>query len=214
MRQHLISSCNYTEVPCEYRNLGCEDKMLRRDAEEHKRESREKHVDLALDVISLLEEHHLALMDGDAVFFKLSDFTSKESNESFISPAFYTSPGGYKKDMVVYVNGDGSGHHTHVSMFLRPLVGVYDSTLAWPFVVAVHIAILYQVTNENHYSQTFEFEANDNVQAGSVLRSLQFISHSHLTSPPIMNTENLKGDAVYCRATVRARHTKPWLMCT
>ena len=102
MRQNLISSCKNTEVPCEYRNLGCEDKMLKRDAEEHKTEGREKHIDLALDVISLREEHHLALMDRDAVIFKLSDFTGKkESNESFISPAFYTNPGGYKMDMVV-----------------------------------------------------------------------------------------------------------------
>ena len=68
MRQHLISSCNYTEVPCEYRNLGCKDKMLKRDAEQHKREGREKHIDLALDVISLREEHHLALMDGTLSF--------------------------------------------------------------------------------------------------------------------------------------------------
>ena len=77
MRQNLISSCKNTEVLCEYRNLGCEDKMLKRDAEEHKTEGREKHVDLALDVISLREEHHLALMDRDAVIFKLSDFTGK-----------------------------------------------------------------------------------------------------------------------------------------
>ena len=90
-------------------------------------------------------------------------------------------------DIMVYVNGDGYGHRTHVSVFLRPLVGVYDSSLSRPFVGAVHVAILNQVDNENHYSQTFEFEADDNVQAGV---SLQPAIHLSLSPDKPTNHEH------------------------
>ena len=60
-KQHVGSVCDYTEVACAYESHGCAVKTLRKDAEKHKRETQEKHMELALDTVSSREEQHKTL---------------------------------------------------------------------------------------------------------------------------------------------------------
>ncbi|KAL7980966.1 hypothetical protein Chor_002120, partial [Crotalus horridus] len=53
--------------------------------------------------------------------------------DGFQSPAFYTSRYGYKLCMRIYLNGEGRGRGTHVSLFIVLLKGDYDALLPWPF---------------------------------------------------------------------------------
>ena len=202
MRQHLISSCNYTEVPCEYRNLGCEDKMLRRDAEEHKTEGHEKHVDLALDIISLREEHHLALMDGDAVVFSCLTLQARRSPMRASSLQLFT-PTQEVTRRTSWFTSMVMGQDTAptcpcssdrwwgctTAVLPGPLWGpcVLPYSTRWPTrtTIARRLSLKPMTCTSRQ-----------------CLCNLQFISHSHLTSPPIMNTEYLKGDTVYFSATV------------
>ncbi len=95
-KQH-VSVCEFTEVACAYESLGCGVRMMRKDVEKHKREAREKHLDLALDTVSSREEQHKTLSEGEALVFKLPGYASKkEKDEIFYSTPFYTHPGGYK----------------------------------------------------------------------------------------------------------------------
>uniref|UniRef100_K7FK91 MATH domain-containing protein n=1 Tax=Pelodiscus sinensis TaxID=13735 RepID=K7FK91_PELSI len=54
-------------------------------------------------------------------------------------PALYSPPlslssaYGYKLCLKVYLNGDGSGARTHISLFLVVMKGEYDFQLKWPF---------------------------------------------------------------------------------
>jgi TNF receptor-associated factor 2 len=49
------------------------------------------------------------------------------------SPAFYTSRYGYKMCLRVYLNGDGTGRGTHLSLFFVVMKGPNDALLRWPF---------------------------------------------------------------------------------
>ncbi|KAG1972046.1 TNF receptor-associated factor [Pimephales promelas] len=49
------------------------------------------------------------------------------------SPAFYTARYGFKVCMRLYLNGDGVGKGTHISLFFVIMKGEYDPILSWPF---------------------------------------------------------------------------------
>uniref|UniRef100_A0A8C0GLX5 MATH domain-containing protein n=1 Tax=Chelonoidis abingdonii TaxID=106734 RepID=A0A8C0GLX5_CHEAB len=70
------------------------------------------------------------------------------------SPPFYTSRYGYKLCLKVYLNGDGTGAGTHISLFLVLMRGEYDCWLKWPFHHKVTFTLLDQV-GERHVSSSF-----------------------------------------------------------
>ena len=52
---------------------------------------------------------------------------------SLYSAPFYTSRHGYKVCLRLYMNGNGSGKHTHLSFYVTIMRGEYDAFLQWPF---------------------------------------------------------------------------------
>lgn len=48
-------------------------------------------------------------------------------------PAFYTSKYGYKMCLRIYLNGDGTGRGSHLSLFFVVMRGLSDALLKWPF---------------------------------------------------------------------------------
>ncbi|XP_033095385.1 TNF receptor-associated factor 3-like, partial [Anneissia japonica] len=52
---------------------------------------------------------------------------------SLYSQPFYAGRFGYKMCARIYLNGDGMGKGTHVSMFFVVMKGDYDALLKWPF---------------------------------------------------------------------------------
>ena len=52
---------------------------------------------------------------------------------SIYSPPFYTGRTGYKMCIRAYLNGDGIGENTHLSLFFVIMKGDYDPLLWWPF---------------------------------------------------------------------------------
>ncbi len=63
---------------------------------------------------------------------------------SIYSPFFYTGRYGYKMRLRVYLNGDGIGKGSHISLFFVICKGRYDSLLQWPFKQKVTMTILDQ----------------------------------------------------------------------
>ncbi|XP_054834239.1 TNF receptor-associated factor 1-like [Eublepharis macularius] len=70
------------------------------------------------------------------------------------SPCFYTSRYGYKLRLKLFLNGDGIGTRTHLSLFLVVMKGEYDFQLKWPFQHKVTFTLLDQV-NKHHVSTSF-----------------------------------------------------------
>lgn len=58
--------------------------------------------------------------------------TKDEFPFHFLS-AFYTSKYGYKMCLRIYLNGDGTGRGSHLSLFFVVMRGLSDALLKWPF---------------------------------------------------------------------------------
>jgi len=77
---------------------------------------------------------------------------------SLYSPPFFTSFHGYRMCIRCYLNGDGSGKSTHVSVFFVMMKSEHDDLLPWPFKQKVTISLLNQETpseNSSHITQSF-----------------------------------------------------------
>ena len=74
---------------------------------------------------------------------------------SIYSPPFYTGRNGYKMCVRAYLNGDGQGYTTHLSLFFVIMRGEYDPLLKWPFDYKVSL-ILVDQTHRKHIVNTFK----------------------------------------------------------
>ena len=74
---------------------------------------------------------------------------------SIFSPPFYTGRNGYKMCIRAYLNGDGMGYKTHLSLFFVLMKGEYDPLLKWPFDHKVSL-ILVDQSHRKHIVQTFK----------------------------------------------------------
>ena len=84
---------------------------------------------------------------------------------SIYSPPFYTGRNGYKMCIRAYLNGDGSGEGTHLSIFFVLMKGEYDPLLQWPFDHKVSLVLVDQ-DQKKHLVQTFK----PNLQSNSFQR--------------------------------------------
>ncbi|XP_045417976.1 TNF receptor-associated factor 2 isoform X1 [Lemur catta] len=97
----------------------------------------------------------------DGVFiWKIPDFARKRQEAvagrtpAIFSPAFYTSRYGYKMCLRIYLNGDGTGRGTHLSLFFVVMKGPNDALLRWPFNQKVTLMLLDQ-NNREHVIDAF-----------------------------------------------------------
>ena len=70
-------------------------------------------------------------------------------SHSIYSPPFYSSRSGYKLCARIYLNGDGVGKNSHISLFLVLMRGPYDAILQWPFNLKVTMMLLNQNKREH-----------------------------------------------------------------
>ena len=80
---------------------------------------------------------------------------------SIYSPPFYTGRNGYKMCIRAYLNGDGIGYDTHLSIFFVLMKGEYDPLLKWPFDYKVSL-ILVDQNHRRHIVQTFKPSPSSN----------------------------------------------------
>ncbi|XP_029775832.1 TNF receptor-associated factor 2 isoform X4 [Suricata suricatta] len=105
--------------------------------------------------------HEMEASTFDGVFvWKISDFARKRQEAvagrtpAIFSPAFYTSRYGYKMCLRIYLNGDGTGRGTHLSLFFVVMRGPNDALLRWPFNQKVTLMLLDQ-NNREHVIDAF-----------------------------------------------------------
>ena len=99
------------------------------------------------------------------LIWKISNVSAKiydsfsEPEKSFYSPPFYTSRHGYKMCARIYLNGDGMGKGSHISLFFVIMRGEYDPLLRWPFRQKVTFMLLDQ-NNVEHVIDAFRPDPN------------------------------------------------------
>ena len=105
------------------------------------------------------------------------------STVSLYSQPFYSSYYGYKMCARVYLNGDGTGKGTHLSLFFVLMKGEYDALQIWPFRQKVSLSLLDQSGNRRHITDTFRPDPTSssfrqplgemNIASGSPMFALQ-----------------------------------------
>ena len=74
---------------------------------------------------------------------------------SLYSPPFHTSPHGYRMCIRAYLNGDGSGKGTHISVFFVLMKSEHDNLLSWPFKSPVTFQLLNVSSTGSNVTETF-----------------------------------------------------------
>ena len=207
MKCHL-DDCDYTIIPCKYKNIGCDVELKRKDLPAHEEEDDDKaHLHLALGTVVKLQDK--VDTRKPQIVFKLTEYQKKkDNNERTESPYFYTNPQGYHTCLLAYANGNGNGH---VSVFVKILEGEHDNTLKWPFTGTYFIELLNQLEDKNHYLMSLNITSTHRLSVGSTWGYLQYIPHYELSHNPSNNTQYLKDDTLYFRVTVIPSDHKPWL---
>ena len=116
------------------------------------------------DLEEYVRQQEFSSYDGQ-LLWKISDYARRRNDAvtgqqvSIYSPCFYTSRYGYKMRVCVYLNGNGVGRGTHMSVFFVVMRGQYDALLAWPFREKVTFILLDQ-DNVNHVISAFRPDPN------------------------------------------------------
>jgi len=116
------------------------------------------------DLDDFVRQQEVSSQDGTLVW-KISNFAKRRqdaisgSQTSFYSPCFYTSRYGYKMCARIYLNGDGIGKGTHISIFFVVMRGEYDALNRWPFRQKVTFMLLDQNSVE-HVIDAFRPDPN------------------------------------------------------
>ncbi|XP_072504013.1 TNF receptor-associated factor 5 isoform X2 [Notamacropus eugenii] len=160
-------------------------------------------------------EERFKMLEGTCyngkLIWKVTDYKMKkrEATEgrvvSIFSKPFYTSRCGYRLCARAYLNGDGSGKGTHLSLYFVVMKGEFDSLLQWPFKQRVTMMLLDQSGKKNHITEIFKADPNSssfkrpdgemNIASGCP----RFVAHSTLE-----NTKNtyIKEDTLFMKVVV------------
>nr|XP_046269875.1 TNF receptor-associated factor 3 [Scatophagus argus]XP_046269876.1 TNF receptor-associated factor 3 [Scatophagus argus]XP_046269877.1 TNF receptor-associated factor 3 [Scatophagus argus]XP_046269878.1 TNF receptor-associated factor 3 [Scatophagus argus] len=170
----------------------------------------------------MLSVHDIRLADMDLRFqvletasyngtliWKIRDYKRRKQEAvaaktlSLYSQPFYTGYFGYKMCARVYLNGDGMGKGTHLSLFFVVMRGEYDALLPWPFKQKVTLMLMDQGPSRKHLGDAFKPDPNSssfrrpaaemNIASGCPL----FVSQSILETGSY-----IKDDTIFIKVTV------------
>ncbi|XP_028676130.1 TNF receptor-associated factor 5 isoform X1 [Erpetoichthys calabaricus] len=122
-------------------------------------------LNIHVDQLSLNEERFNCLEStsyNGKFIWKIRDYKKKKKEAaegrivSIFSQPFYTSRCGYKLGARAYLNGDGNGKGTHLSLYIVLMKGEFDSLLPWPFKQMVTLMILDQSGAKSDISDVFK----------------------------------------------------------
>ena len=118
------------------------------------------------------------------------------------SPPFYSSQYGYKMCAKLYLNGDGFGKGSHLSLFFVVMKGDYDALQTWPFQKKITMMLMDQ-GNGDHMIDSF----NSDPQSSSFQRpksDMNIASGSPLFMPrdSLNNRQFIKDDVLFIKILV------------
>lgn len=142
-------------------------------------------------VNEVVESKVMQMKKGRSFMWKIQNFSEqlRQAKEEVIfevlkSDPFYTEGCGYKMQLHLYPNGNGSGENTHMSVFHSVIEGEYDSLLSWPFITAVKFTLIDQqrfFRQNVDYSFTHKVTQRPNEEnSPSSLGTPEFITHEKL----------------------------------
>ena len=148
-----------TTIPIRRYELGTEKGSLEKRLEEQEKSN--QLLKVRISELELQLQASLASTHNGAFLWRIPDVARRKRDAideritSIYSPPFYTGRNGYKMCIRAYLNGDGLGYKTHLSIFFVLMKGEYDPLLKWPFDHKVSL-ILVDQNHRKHIVQTFK----------------------------------------------------------
>jgi len=158
VERHL-ADCERGTEPCPHAEAGCRWKGAKHRLDRHINDNASNHLDLTLAHSKRQAEYILKLKQElerastsytGTLVWKVKDVKAKmeESKDTdgleLVSLPFYTSQCGYKLQASLFLNGNGGGEDSHLSIYIKILPGEFDSILKWPFRHTVSFSLLDQ----------------------------------------------------------------------
>lgn len=159
LEAHLKDKCTSLVACCPFKDAGCRYKGPRYSLDKHLDESTKQHLTLMCGVVAK-QQHQISSLKSalskvslnysGTLIWKISDVAVKiaeaktKDGVELVSPPFYTSQYGYKLQASLFLNGNGAGESTHVSVYIKILPGDYDALLRWPFSHSVSFTLFDQ----------------------------------------------------------------------
>ncbi|XP_022668811.1 TNF receptor-associated factor 4-like isoform X2 [Varroa destructor] len=149
-------------LPCVFKDIGCKFKGSAPALDQHLESSSRSHLALTCQIVSRQQAqisalrsalHNVTLNTTGTMLWKVTDFYAKlgdaRAKEGYevCSPPFMTSAHGYKLQASLFLNGNGSGEGSHLSVYIKILPGEFDSLLRWPFSLTVSFTLIDQPLN-------------------------------------------------------------------
>ncbi|KAH8262622.1 TNF receptor-associated factor 4 [Drosophila bipectinata] len=221
LEAHLRDECQSLAVSCSFKEAGCRFKGPRQMLEAHLESNAAAHLSLMVALssrqgqqIQMLKSavSKLSINYTGTLLWKITDWSAKMAEArgkdglELVSPPFYTSQYGYKLQASMFLNGNGPGENTHVSVYIKVLPGEYDALLKWPFSHSITFTLFEQGAQSGQGGvaesfvpdptwENFQRPSNEPDQLGFGFP--RFISHELLHSRPF-----IKGDTVFLRVKV------------
>ncbi|XP_033924606.1 TNF receptor-associated factor 4 isoform X1 [Melopsittacus undulatus] len=225
---HLKESCSTAMLLCPFKEAGCKHRCPKLAMGRHLEESTKVHLGMVCVLVSRQRQEilelrrdveELSVSSDGTLIWKISDYTRKlqeakaRSNYEFFSPPFYTHKYGYKLQVSAFLNGNGSGESSHLSVYIRVLPGEYDNLLEWPFSYRVTFSLLDQsdpsLSKPQHITETFHPDPNwKNFQKPGASRSSLDESTLGFGYPKFISHEDIKkrnyvrDNAIFIKASV------------
>lgn len=161
-------------------------------------------------------EERFRLLEGTCyngkLIWKITDYERKKKEAaegrvvSIYSQHFYTSRCGYRLCARAYLNGDGSGKGSFLSLYFVVMKGEFDSLLSWPFKQKVTLMLIDQSGKKNHIIDVFKADPHSssfkrpegemNIASGCP----RFVSHTQMENPK--NACYIKDDTIFIKVAV------------
>ena len=137
-----------------------------------------------------LNENSNPIITSNGVFiWKITSFSEERRKAidgictSIYSPSFYTNPYGYKMCLRIYLNGDGMGKGSYISLFLVIMQGEFDALQRWPFKDKVTFVLLDQSYEKFDIVDSFKPAASMLTSFGRPRKSMNVAAGSPLFFP-------------------------------
>nr|XP_032644603.1 TNF receptor-associated factor 4 [Chelonoidis abingdonii] len=209
---HLKENCSTAMVLCPFKDAGCKHRCPKLAMSRHLDESTKVHLGMVCSLVSRQRQEiqelrqdveELSVSSDGVLIWKIADYARKlqdskvRSNYEFFSPPFYTHRYGYKLQVSVFLNGNGSGEGSHLSVYIRVLPGQYDNLLEWPFSYRVTFSLLDQsdpsLSKPQHITEAFNPDPNwKNFQKPGASRSSLDESTLGFGYPKFISHEDIK----------------------
>ncbi|XP_001948355.1 TNF receptor-associated factor 4 [Acyrthosiphon pisum] len=224
LEHHIKHACHSMLTSCSFKDVGCRFKSLRgKQMDTHMEEASQQHLTLMCSMVTKQQQqivsmkkviNNLAVNQSGTLIWKITDVLEKLEEGrhklcgdglELISSPFYTSQFGYKLQASVFLNGNGSGENTHVSVYIKILPGEFDALLKWSFSHSVAFTLFDQSEKPCNIVESFVPDPSwENFQRPSTQPDSlgfgfpKFVSHETL----LKKRQFIKDDTIFLRIKV------------